>query len=307
MEGWPAPRIQVTQRARLFHRWWKLRRSGVRAAAPTWPAGHYYSPLPSHADIDRWSGRSAGDLLDVPGVDLGVERQIALAGELAPIMESFDFPARATAGRRYWHDNDFFCLPDALVLGALMCRSHTKRVIEIGSGFSSACMLDVNEIHLDKCVDFTFVEPFPHDRLTPLLERGEAGSVELLAEPVQTLDPATFDVLDAGDILLIDSSHVSKYGSDVNYLFLEVLPRLRHGVLVHVHDVGPRFEYPIAWVRKLWGWNEAYLLRAFLAFNDEFEILLHPALLMADETLAARLPDVLRDAGPGGSIWLRRR
>lgn len=293
------------ERVHLFYRWMKLRHGHVRTGVPTWPAGHYYSPLPSIDDIELCAAqpRSA---FDVPGVDLAIDDQISLAVALEPSMADLDFPASRTKARRYWYANDFFELSDALVLGGLMRHFATKRVIEIGSGFSSACMLDVSERFMDNAVEFTFVEPFPDDRLRPLLRTADKARVELLDVQVQTLDPLVFDRLDEGDILLIDSSHVTKYGNDVNYLFFEVLPRLQPGVLVHVHDVHPGFEYPIEWVRKLWGWNEAYLLRSFLTFNYDYRTLMHAALLQSDPQLRRKLPKVLGDAGPGGSFWMIR-
>jgi hypothetical protein len=113
--------------------------------------------------------------------------------------------------------------------------------------------------------------------------------------------------LEANDILFIDSSHVSKAGSDVNHLFFTVLPRLKPGVLVHVHDVFYPFEYPLGWLRQGRAWNELYLLRAFLQYNTAFEMLFFNSFLWKHhkEQLAAKLPRMATN--PGGSIWLRKR
>jgi hypothetical protein len=86
------------------------------------------------------------------------------------------------------------------------------------------------------------------------------------------VDLTLLDALEAGDILFIDSSHVVKAGSDCQLLFSDILPRLNLGTLIHFHDVFDRFEYPAAWLRKGRGWNEQYLLRAFLQFNSAFKI-----------------------------------
>jgi hypothetical protein len=109
-------------------------------------------------------------------------------------------------------------------------------------------------------------------------------------------------------VLFIDSSHVSKVGGDVNFLFLEVLPRLRPGVIVHLHDVFLPAEYPRDWVvEKGRFWTEQYLLQAFLTFNDAWEILL------ANNYLGLEHAEALRTTFPtspwwgGGSFWMRRR
>jgi hypothetical protein len=128
---------------------------------------------------------------------------------------------------------------------------------------------------------------------------------EHLAQPVQELDPAFFDVLDERDILFVDSSHVISPGGDVNYLFFEVFPRLRPGVLVHVHDIFLPLEYPLEWVAA--GNTEQYLLLAFLSYNRAFQVV-WPGSLMA-----LRQPEALRWTFPSfragvrpGSLWMRR-
>jgi hypothetical protein len=113
--------------------------------------------------------------------------------------------------------------------------------------------------------------------------------------------------LRSGDVLFVDSSHVAKIGSDVNSLFFDVLPNLAPGVVVHVHDIHYPFEYPKDWVFEGRAWNEAYLLRAFLTMNTDYEILLFNSYLSCfhiDEV--AQLMPGWR-INPGGSIWLRRR
>ena len=106
-------------------------------------------------------------------------------------------------------------------------------------------------------------------------------------------------------MLFIDSSHVSKTGSDVNHLFFQVVPRLAVGVLVHVHDVSWPFEYAENEVYEGRSWNEAYLVRAFLQYNREFQILLHPSVFAHHPEAGRKLPErCLRPVGP--SLWLRR-
>jgi hypothetical protein len=125
--------------------------------------------------------------------------------------------------------------------------------------------------------------------------------VDALAQDVPLPE---FSKLAAGDMLFIDSSHVAKTGSDVNFLVFEVLPILQPGVIVHVHDILWPFEYPQEWVVKLrWSWNEAYLLRAFLQFNTAFEIMLFNSYVgeRRRSFLEKRMPLAL---SIGGLVWL---
>jgi hypothetical protein len=116
-----------------------------------------------------------------------------------------------------------------------------------------------------------------------------------------------FERLEENDILFLDSSHVSKTGSDVNYYLFEILPVLKPGVLVHVHDILYPFEYLKEWVLgEKRSWNETYALRAFLQYNSAFEIVYwnNFASHRLREELAHLMPLCLENEG--GSIWLRR-
>ena len=133
---------------------------------------------------------------------------------------------------------------------ALLRRYCPKRIIEVGSGFSSALMMDSNDRFLDGSIRFTFIEPYP-ERLRSLLTEQDNGCMELLQTVVQNVPCEPFASLERNDILFIDSSHVAKIGSDVsNYLVFEILPRLKPGVVVHVHDVMWPFEYPKEWLME---------------------------------------------------------
>ena len=113
------------------------------------------------------------------------------------------------------------------------------------------------------------MDPYPWD----LFRGGYPGLDELIDRRVQDVPIETFEALEAGDILFIDSSHVIRSGNDVHFEFLEVLPRLRSGVLVHVHDISLPKPYPKVYFDNHLYWNEQYLLQAFLAFNDRFEVI----------------------------------
>ena len=153
----------------------------------------------------------------------------------------------------------------------MMRHFQPKRIVEVGSGYSSAVMLDTNELFFDNNIKLTFVEPYP-DRLKGLLKSGDNKFVELLEDNVQNVDLNIFMQLEAGDFFFIDSSHVSKTDSDLNHLLFIVLPVLKPGVMIHFHDIFYPFEYPAAWVLAGRNWNEDYLLRSFLMYNSNFKI-----------------------------------
>jgi len=175
-------------------------------------------------------------------------------------------------------------------------------VIEVGSGFSSLVLADAAASN--GRAPLICVEPFPRD----FLRKGFPGLETLIEKDVQQIDLEFFSQLQSGDILFIDSSHTVKIGSDVNYLFLEVLPRLKPGVIVHVHDIFLPFDYRRHWVLDEFRfWTEQYLLQAFLTCNAQFEVLLANYYLSRyyEEDLQAVFPDL--DSWIGGSFWMRRR
>ena len=131
----------------------------------------------------------------------------------------------------------------------------------------------------------------------------------LVAAPVQDVPLATFEALGPDDILLVDSSHVLKAGSDVQHLLDEVYPRLAPGVLLHVHDVFWPFEYPASWLATGCSVNEAYAIRALLQGSTAFAVVLWNDFLARfhRQWLAANMPLMLAGGFPTGGIWLRRR
>ncbi len=255
----------------------------VAALPPYVPPGHFYSPLTSHEDVRHavaWSR-------EAPGVDLREKTQLVLSEKLRPVLEE------PLPGPRYSPVNSMFGSSDAAVYRAMLSHLRPARIIEAGSGYSTA-------IALDDGYEVTSIEPYP-DRLLGLLREGDP--LTLIRQPVQDVPLATYERLKDGDILFIDSTHVAKSGSDVCWLLLRVLPRLAPGVAVHVHDVFWPFTYPEQWLAERRDWNEAYFLHAFLSGNSQWEILLftswlwhcHPEVVPVD--LQADEP---------GSIWLRK-
>jgi hypothetical protein len=272
------------------------------------PPGDFYSPIPDLSDMEaRADVIFDGTLRELPGIESRVPEQVALA----EVFRSYyaDQPWTPEGGqpdRRYRFENDQFSYSDALFLHFMMRHVKPHRIVEVGSGHSSAAMLDTSELFLDDAVEFTFIDPYP-ERLMSVLRPTDHERIRILEVPVQDVPLEEFDQLEANDILFIDSTHVSKTGSDVNWIYFEVLPRLANGVYVHVHDIHFPFEYPREWVMEGRAWNEAYLLRAFLQFNSTFEIVVMNTALerFQQAWFHEHMPLCLKN--PGGSLWLRRK
>jgi hypothetical protein len=245
--------------------------------------------------------------VSLPGVDLNETEQWALLDTLAPYIQEQPFGTRRRAGQRYCFDNLYYSHYDAVFLYAMIRHLRPRRIVEIGSGHSSCVILDTNDLHFAGAIACTFVEPHP-EALLALIRETDRERVEIVARPLQDVDASRFEALEANDWLIVDSTHVSKTGSDVNRLLFDVLPRLHVGVRVHVHDVFFPFEYPRAWVLEGRAWNEAYLLRAFLQYNAAFRIELFNTFLDATnrERFLAAAPLCAETSYPGGSIWLRK-
>jgi hypothetical protein len=164
-------------------------------------------------------------------------------------------------------------------------------------------MLDTNERFFDRSIALTFIDPDP-STVRALLKPDDRA--EIIAAPLQDVPLARFDDLEANDILFVDSTHVAKTGSDVNRILFDILPRLKPGVHIHFHDMFYPFEYPKEWVYEGRAWNEDYFVRAFLEFNDAFEIVLFGTYLIRfhRDWFARHMPLCLEN--PGGALWMKR-
>jgi predicted O-methyltransferase YrrM len=197
---------------------------------------------------------------------------------------------------------------DAAILSAVIRELRPRRIIEVGSGFSSACALDtVDDLNVE--TSFTFIEPYPEARLHGLLRTNDHSHVTIHAKGVQDIDLSVFDELESGDLLFLDTTHVSKTGSDVNHELFQILPRLRSGVIIHFHDVFWGWEYPVEWVQENRSWNELYLLRAFLMHNDAYSILMFNDMMyqLYREKVLAASPSFRGPYGTGAGLYLRKR
>ena len=273
--------------------------------------GHFYSPLPDLKQVtaqrDRLFDRSVDEL---EGIDLNAPGQTDLVRRFARHYNPLQLPEKPDEASRYHLDNGWFSYGDGVTLYCMMRHLRPRRIIEIGSGFSSAAMLDTDDRAFGGSLEFTFVEPNP-ERLRSLLQPRDSERCQLLTCGVQDVDLQLFDRLEANDILFVDSSHVAKIGSDVVHLVFRILPRLKEGVVIHFHDIFWPFEYPESWVVAGRAWNEAYLLRAFLQYNEAFRIVYfnsyleerHRTLVEANLPLALKEPSTRLTPG-NTSLWL---
>lgn len=269
--------------------------------------GHFYSPLPDLTVVDRQKARLFNRQIEsIPGIEHDVARQRALIDEFVGYYKELPFTSEPCPGLRYYFDNPWFRHADAIVLYSMLRRFRPRRIIEVGSGFSSAVMLDTTDLFPTESTTFTFIEPYP-ERLLALLRDDDRKRCEIIVKEVQDVPLERFATLQEQDILFIDSSHVAKLGSDVVHLLTYVLPALNKGVIVHFHDIPWPFEYPERWIREGRAWNEAYILKAFLQFNTKFRILFFNSYLATHcrEMVGQALPLFLQGAG-GGSLWIEK-
>jgi predicted O-methyltransferase YrrM len=274
------------------------------------PLGHFYSPI---IDREELAGRANSiwrdDVVDPPGIEFNAASHLhILDHEFPRFIAEYDYPEHAKESAhlsQFFTQNSQFSWLDARALFVLLRAWRPRRIIEVGSGFSTLLMADVNRRFLDRSSEITAIEPYPR----AFLRAGHIGVDTVLERRVQDVSIDFFERLEAGDLLFIDSSHVSKTGSDVNRLFLDVLPRLKCGVRVHVHDVFFPHDYPTDWVLgEGRSWNEQYLLQSFLAFNNGYRV------LFGSSYAASRFPEQLRTALAlpsgrifgGGSFYMER-
>ena len=282
-------------------------RTELADVARLWmPPGHYYSPIAAAADVEHALAAVAAAPRTLPGIELDEAGQLALLERVARGFPDLPWEPVPRPPLRYHYANHFFGPGDAIALAGMLRELRPRRYVEVGCGWSSAAALDVNDRFLDGAMRCTFIEPYP-ERLRALLPASDLARVEIVERRLQDVGLAPFLELEANDVLFLDSSHVAKAGSDVNFALFEVLPRLRPGVHVHVHDVFHPFDYPPAWLQEGRNWNEGYLLRAFLTFNDKYAVVLFNDYLARFHggAIAHVMPVFMQN--PGGSIWLRRR
>jgi hypothetical protein len=262
---------------------------------------HYYEPLFDMSNVDL-SGRPR----DLPGVDLAHNQQIALLQQFdgADIPDDWDRPAQDDTNFSLQNRN--FGAGDADLWWHVIRHFKPSRIIEVGSGHSTrvarhAIARNVQEQPAHVC-DHLCIEPYE----MPWLEK---LGIQIRREKLESVDPALFATLGSGDILFIDSSHMIRPDGEVLMEFLQIIPRLAEGVIVHIHDIFTPRDYPARWLQDPRFWNEQYLLEAFLTDNRDWDVLLAGNYLANDA--AGELEQAARYFRAGkhqpGSFYIRRK
>ena len=270
--------------------------------------GHYYSPIVDPSTIaDYVEKQYLQEPGDIKGIHFDEDAMVRFWMESAELIKNTPFSEHDDGKNRYYYHNDQFPYGDAVMLRAMIAHFKPKNVIEIGSGFSSACILDaVDHVGLSEFT-MTCIDP-DADRLRRRLREEDHSRVDIIEGQVQDVPVSTFSTLKKNDILFIDSTHVLKTASDVHYELFSILPSLNKGVLVHFHDIQYPFEYPRPWLfEDNLSWNEIYALRAFLMYNSAFEVVFWSGLFAHRQRELINEIHPLFLINPGGSIWLRAR
>jgi predicted O-methyltransferase YrrM len=272
------------------------------------PLGHFHSPINDIEFLKNREDKIWGAEF-IEGIELNEEEQINLFKSFVKYYLEFPFKPSKQSNLRYYLENSKFSYGAGLILYFMIRTLRPKRIIEIGSGFSSALMMDVNDIFFEKKIKLTFIEPNPK-RLYSLMSDQDKINNEVIVKIVQNVNLKKFQELKSNDILFIDSSHIVKTGSDVQHIIFKILPKLKSGVYVHFHDIFYPFEYPKNWImNNRWNFNEDYFLRAFLMYNTQFKIVLSDRYLhkyhnKLFEFMMQDMPPIKHAAG--NSLWIKK-
>ncbi len=260
-----ARKYTIYMLAKVFFRIHKL---AIRIGVHVIPV-HYFSEIPNILELEKiknvWAKKS-----DLPGLSINLDEQVNNLRTICLNYRSeyvgnkvFKEAISKMAMLEYGYI-------EAQALHSVIRYYKPRKIIEIGSGISTYCMLaalDLNKRETGQNAELTCIEPYRSDRLKTLI------GIKLIPEIVQSIPFEVFTELQAGDMLFIDSSHTVRPGGDVNYLILEVLPRLRKGVIVQFHDIFLPYDYQPNILQSFFHWTETSLLRAFLIFNERVKII----------------------------------
>lgn len=261
---------------------------------------NFYQPITDIRKLKKGIFKRKSEMI---GINFNEDKQLKLLKSFLEFKEEYNKIPTSPGEKDYEFsfNNIAFDWFDALVYYCFIRHFKPRSIIEVGSGWSSK--LAAQAALKNGFTRLTCIEPYPQE----FMKKGFPGLTKLYTSDVQELPLSVFSKLEENDILFIDSSHTVKTGGDVNYLFLEVLPRLKKGVLIHIHDILFPYEYPEPWVTKEHRfWAEQYLLQAFLMFNQDFSV------LFASNYLGFKYPKQIKAVFPespfykGGSLWIRR-
>jgi hypothetical protein len=271
---------------------------------------HFYQPIPDIAELEKCNAWDKVSKMD--GIRFHPEKYIEFIEQLArKYADECNWPNEPSLDPKQFHlHNGCFSYGCAAPLHCIIRDHKPKSIIEIGSGNSSKVIAAANELNSleNHKTKHTIIDPY-----FALNQKDFPESTVIIRQPVETMELDIFASLEENDILFIDSSHVCKIGSDVNFEILEILPRLKKGVLIHFHDIPLPSEYPKIYAtnpRFRVFWTESYLLQAFLICNSDFEIILPMSYVQTHclERLKMAFPHSLKtDFGwASGSFWIKR-
>lgn len=261
----------------------------------------FYNPFPNPAEVDEEKLKAKRDL---PGIDLQVPESLKLLRTMSQFSsEIAEFHRNRTGNLKYWDTTYSMC--DSSTLYAMLRQLKPKRYIEVGCGYSSRtsiAALERNQKEGHHC-EITFIEPFASAHFKELKLPGE-----FIPKKIQEVPLARFQQLEAGDVLFIDTSHIIKVQNDVEYELIHVLPSLKPGVVVHIHDIFTPYDYPAEWLigkgPNRGANNEQYALECLLSGGNRWEIILPVYLLWREH------PDALRELYYSeqrpAAMWLRK-
>jgi hypothetical protein len=276
---------------------WALLKAGVIPVRD-----HYYEPKINHDGYDpNWER-------DLPGINLNVKGQVEFLKTLTYANE-LDLPAdgKGTDHFHFGKANNQYRQGDAEILYQIIRATKPKRIVEIGSGWSTKIAVTARDQNLFHAASAGEDYHCRHVCIEPYEDRGlEAMGIELVRKRVEDVSLSLFSGLEAGDILFIDSTHMIRPGGDVLWIYLNILPRLKAGVIVHVHDIFTPYDYPKKWVTEdLRFWNEQYLLEAMLS-GGKFDVLLANYFMSQNHfhKMKKAAPYMTPMSKPG-SFWMR--
>jgi len=270
---------------------------------------HYYEPVP---DTRRLTDELWKEPSDCVGIDFREDEQLRLLNDFeAKYKTEYEsFPMdEPDDSARYYFKNGGYGSVDAEVLYCMVRDRKPGKVVEVGSGSTTLLIAQAMRANSEadpqyRC-DFTVIDPYPLE----FVSKGVPGVTRLRQEPVESVPIHDLTSLGEADILVIDSSHVLAVGSDVRYEFLEILPRLNAGVIVHIHDIFLPWEYPRGMVKggKCF-WTEQYVLQALLAHNSRFEVLFSTYHMTQKHRreLERAFPAYHSTTNDKSSFWIRR-
>ena len=284
------------QRNRLKRAILSAHRLGARFGVTLMPL-HYYTPVPNIIELEKtrhiWAKKSS-----LPGIKADIDDQERhLLETCLPFQSEYGSKMNALSDGVQAFGPGFGYI-ETQALHAVVRSFKPSRIIEVGSGVSTYCMSEaanLNRKESGKDAQITSIEPYPSQPLRSL-------GVDLIVKPVQTVNISTFEELEKDDLLFIDSTHTFKPGGDVNFLILEVLPCLKPGVVVHIHDIFLPYDYQRDVLQTFMHWSETSLLRAFLVNNSNARIFFSMSMLHYEraDALKRAFPDYVPQASEDG-------